>query len=127
MSVINIGVGIFISGLGVGACIFLIIIANILNKEYKTIVGEYSIEEANSKIKDLQKSVDQIYEDYQDIGKMYFNLQDKVDIITAMCAKNYLNKETKELANEILKVLNVHAKAAPIKFGTDKNSERLIF
>ena len=31
-----------------------------------------------SKNKDLQKSVEQIYDDYQDIGKMYFNLIEKI-------------------------------------------------
>ena len=32
------------------------------------------LEEEN---KELQKSVEQIYDDYQDIGKMYFNLDEK--------------------------------------------------
>ena len=31
------------------------------------------------KSKDLQESVDQIYENYQDIGKMYFDLDEKHD------------------------------------------------
>jgi malate synthase len=34
------------------------------------------LEEEN---KELQKSVDQIYDDYQDIGKMYFNLTEKIE------------------------------------------------
>lgn len=34
----------------------------------------YKIREKN---KDLQKSVEQIYDDYQDIGKMYFDLDEK--------------------------------------------------
>lgn len=32
-----------------------------------------------SKNKDLQKSVEQIYDDYQDIGKIAFNYSDKLD------------------------------------------------
>ena len=31
------------------------------------------------KNKDLQKSVNQIYDDYQDIGKMAFNYSDKIE------------------------------------------------
>lgn len=32
-----------------------------------------------NKNKDLQKSVEQIYDDYQDIGKMAFNYSDKIE------------------------------------------------
>lgn len=38
-----------------------------------------SLEKLLKENKDLQKSVDQIYEDYQDIGKMYFNLTEKIE------------------------------------------------
>lgn len=45
--------------------------------------------------KDLQRSVDEIYEDYQDIGKMYFDLQEKVDDVVEYIKKKS-NIESKE-------------------------------
>ena len=45
---------------------------------------------------DLQKSVDQIYDDYQDIGKMAFDYSDEI---------KQLQKENEELKNKLLDIL----------------------
>lgn len=68
-------------------------------EEYNKVITRISIIKADlrekqqleKENKDLQKSVDQIYDDYQDIGKMYFNLTEKIE-----------NKieELKEIADE---------------------------
>ena len=54
------------------------------------------------KNKDLQKSVEQIYDDYQDIGKMAFNYSDKIEeqdkIIDLMLEKlGYFENKAKEV------------------------------
>lgn len=48
----------------------------LFNKINEIIDRNEELEERN---KDLQESVDQIYDDYQDIGKMYFNLIEKIE------------------------------------------------
>ncbi len=40
---------------------------------------KYRYYKMKNKNKDLQKSVEQIYDDYQDIGKMAFNYSDKLE------------------------------------------------
>lgn len=51
------------------------------------------LEEQDKIIADLQKSVEQIYDDYQDVGKMAFNYSDKIEkqnkIIDLMAEKIY--------------------------------------
>lgn len=62
-----------------------------LNTAIETVLS--ILEEQEKKIADLQKSVEQIYDDYQDIGKMAFNYSDKIEkqnkIIDLMAEKIY--------------------------------------
>lgn len=62
-----------------------------LNTATETVLS--ILEEQEKKIADLQKSVEQIYDDYQDIGKMAFNYSDKIEkqnkIIDLMAEKIY--------------------------------------
>lgn len=54
---------------------------------------------------ELQKSVDQIYDDYQDIGKMFFDLDEKVGVVKVICKQKYLHKETEAFSKTILDIL----------------------
>ena len=62
-----------------------------LNTAIETVLS--ILEEQEKKIADLQKSVEQIYDDYQDIRKMAFNYSDKIEkqnkIIDLMAEKIY--------------------------------------
>lgn len=62
-----------------------------LNTAIETVLS--ILEKQEKKIADLQKSVKQIYDDYQDIGKMAFNYSDKIEkqnkIIDLMAEKIY--------------------------------------
>lgn len=64
---------------------------NTLNKAIETVLS--MLEEKDKIIADLQKSVEQIYDDYQDVGKMAFNYSDKIEkqnkIIDLMAEKIY--------------------------------------
>lgn len=78
-----------------------------------------------NKNKDLQKSVEQIYNDYQDIGKMAFDYSDKIelqekmiDLMAEMLIKvpennfvaKYLNKNLEEKKKEIKQYFENKAK-----------------
>lgn len=57
------------------------------------------------KTKDLQKSVDQIYDDYQDIGRMYFKLNEKVEAVKVICRQKYYDPVLQDMVNLILNML----------------------
>ena len=57
------------------------------------------------KSKDLQMSVDQIYEDYQDIGKMFFALDEKVGAVKVICKQKYYDLVLEDMTNLILDML----------------------
>lgn len=64
---------------------------------------KYYKEKRNSK--DLQKSVDQIYDDYQDIGRMFFNLDEKVGAVKVICRQKYCDPVVEDITNLILDML----------------------
>lgn len=64
---------------------------------------KYYKEKRNSK--DLQKSVDQIYDDYQDIGRMFFNLDEKVGAVKVICRQKYCDPVVEDITNLILDIL----------------------
>lgn len=64
---------------------------------------KYYKEKRNSK--DLQKSVDQIYDDYQDIGKMFFDLDEKVGAVKVICRQKYYDPVVEDMTNLILDML----------------------
>ena len=58
------------------------------------------------KSKELQKSVYQIYDDYQDIGKMYFDLDEKVQAVKVLCKQKYIDPVVEELTNTFFDMLS---------------------
>ncbi len=58
---------------------------------YNMNIDTNRIEQLEAKNKDLQESVDQIYDDYQDIGKMYFELDEKVQKLIEKLEKDIEN------------------------------------
>lgn len=64
---------------------------------------KYYKEKRNSK--DLQKSVDQIYDDYQDIGRMFFDLDEKVGAVKVICRQKYYDPVVEDMTNLILDML----------------------
>lgn len=63
----------------------------------------YYKEKRNSK--DLQKSVNQIYDDYQDIGRMFFDLDEKVEAVKVICRQKYYDPVVEDMTNLILNML----------------------
>lgn len=75
-----------------------------LNTAIETVLS--ILEEQEKKIADLQKSVEQIYDDYQDIGKMAFNYSDKIEkqnkIIDLMAETiNFIGIDIKTIQRQI--------------------------
>ena len=58
---------------------FLNDMGNLTPEDYDDLPVKEAIENLLKENKDLQKSVDQIYDNYQDISKMYFNLTEKIE------------------------------------------------
>ena len=58
------------------------------------------------KSKDLKKSVEQIYDDYQDIGKMYFDLDENVQAVKVLCRQKYTDPVVEELTNIFFDMLS---------------------
>ena len=84
------------------------------HKQFEKVVNntlEY-IEQLENKVKqlesdneDLQKSVEQIYDYYQDIGKMFFDLDEKVEAVKVICRQKYSDPVVEDMTNTIINML----------------------
>lgn len=85
--------------LGIGALFAYMIIKNSIPVE------DLDTQALKDEVKSLQESVDQLYEDYQDIGRMFFDLREKADTVIEICKKSHKTKESKALAEIIINTL----------------------